>query len=55
MKYLFLTKCPRCGKKGEAWHESRHPVINCGDCLMEATEIVALELTLVEQEEDDDA
>lgn len=48
MTYRLKTRCPGCGKTGEAVHDTPSPVLSCGDCLMDRTEVVNLEVTIVE-------
>ncbi|MBR0693633.1 hypothetical protein [Bradyrhizobium lablabi] len=42
----FKTICPRCSRTGELMHNTK-PKANCGDCLIEAVEVVALTVTAV--------
>jgi uncharacterized Zn finger protein len=48
--YRFNLRCPRCGKASEHVAENREPspVLNCGDCLMDATEVVEFVIVSVE-------
>jgi reverse gyrase len=41
---IYTTECPRCGGKSEVGMESSRvpPEMKCGECLMAATEVVAL-------------
>lgn len=43
-QYRFTLFCPRCGKTSETVTEARSPKphVNCGDCLMDYTEIVEM-------------
>jgi hypothetical protein len=45
-KYHFHLVCPRCGKTSEHVSDQRIPSskVNCGDCLMEAVEIVQMKV-----------
>lgn len=54
MTYQLKTECPKCGKTGEASHASAAPTINCGDCLMDRTDIVELLITEAHQEWNDE-
>jgi hypothetical protein len=49
LKHRYKTECPRCGKLDEMVLEGRHdatvPRVNCGDCLFNNTEVVALRVT----------
>lgn len=42
-RYFYI--CPGCGKASELEsEETKPPVVNCGDCLMDRTEVVELKL-----------
>jgi hypothetical protein len=43
-KYWFALRCPVCGKDSETVGGAVPPIVNCGDCLMERVEIVAMEV-----------
>jgi hypothetical protein len=51
MRYRFYLVCPRCNK--ESTHESDQrvpsPHVNCGDCLMEAIEVVECKVVRVDE------
>ena len=44
--WTFELVCPRCGKESQSVSENNDPppTVNCGDCLMEAVEIVEFEI-----------
>jgi hypothetical protein len=46
MKRHFQTECPRCGKIDEMTMVdcTEAPVVNCGDCLFNDIEVVALKV-----------
>jgi uncharacterized Zn finger protein len=48
--YRFNLRCPRCGKVSDHVTENREPppVLNCGDCLMDHTDIVEFVIVSVE-------
>lgn len=47
--YTFQLKCPRCGRDGTTFTTMLDPppVVNCGHCLMEDTEIVEYKVVRV--------
>lgn len=49
-RYRFYLSCPGCGAGSETECDQREPapVVNCGDCLMDRTEIVAFKVVGVE-------
>jgi hypothetical protein len=51
-KHYFTTQCPRCGKTDEICCEGHAdpPALNCGDCLMNDVELVALTVTPLRRE-----
>jgi hypothetical protein len=51
MAYKFILICPRCEKMSETTGSERwrNPRVNCGDCLMEAIEVVELKVVKVEE------
>jgi uncharacterized Zn finger protein len=52
--YRFSLRCPRCSKRSDvtvarAKGETLElPVVNCGDCLMDATEVVQFTIVSVD-------
>lgn len=52
MRYRFTLVCPRCGKLSETVQDHRvpGPHVNCGDCLMEAVEVIELKVVNVKAE-----
>lgn len=52
-EYAFDVRCPRCGSTSVyKSHSETPPVMNCGDCLMDDIEIVALVATRRDEEEE---
>ena len=47
--YVFDLECPRCGKasRTSGTKENPPPRVNCGDCLMDETEIVEFKIVRV--------
>jgi hypothetical protein len=50
-EFKFTLICPRCAKTSETVGADRwkNPRVNCGDCLMDAIEIVELKVVKVEE------
>jgi len=51
MQYRFKAECPRCNsieREVVADRIAPPPVVHCGDCLMDRTEVVRMTCTLVE-------
>jgi len=48
-QYHFELICPRCGKVSETVTDSNQPLphVNCGDCLMDAVEVVEFKIVRV--------
>jgi len=53
MRFRFDLVCPSCGKQSETVSDQRMPSphVNCGDCLMEACDVVEMKVVRVKQEE----
>ena len=51
-RYRLHLVCPRCDKESETIVDRiiPNPRINCGDCLMERTEVVEMKIISAEQE-----
>lgn len=51
MPYKFFLVCPRCDKESETVQDSYipAPVVHCGDCLMDRTEVVRMKVVVAEQ------
>jgi hypothetical protein len=50
--YRFDLVCPRCGKDSDYVSDNKlYPVVNCGDCLMDAVEIVEMKTVKVTVED----
>ncbi len=49
MTYTFDLVCPRCGKESQTTTETKVPPprVNCGDCLMNDTEVVEFKIVRV--------
>lgn len=52
MKYRFEMVCPGCGRTTVHYSDKRapSPEINCGDCLMDRTEIQTFKVVKVTEE-----
>jgi hypothetical protein len=50
-RYHFHLVCPRCGKLSAtaANHRVPSPHVNCGDCLMDAIEIIEMKVVKIEE------
>ena len=49
--YVYDLVCPHCGKTSQTTQiglDKPPPKVNCGDCLMEHTEVVEFKITKVE-------
>lgn len=51
MAYKFTLVCPRCEKVSELPNrpDRSNPRVNCGDCLLDAVEVVELKVVKVEE------
>lgn len=52
IKHYFTTQCPRCGNRDEICCEGHDapPLLKCGECLWNDTEVVALKVTPLRRE-----
>lgn len=50
-RFKFNLICPRCQKVSETFGDDRwrNPRVSCGDCLMDAVEIVEMKVVSVEE------
>lgn len=49
-KYRYIVECPRCNKASYKYSDSLTlPHVNCGDCLMDHTEIVEMKVVSVSE------
>ena len=51
-QYLWKLECPRCGRESETMtvNADTDPVVNCGDCLMDDTEVVKFRVISVSED-----
>lgn len=49
-KFRYMLECPRCNKISDTIMDTlKLPHVNCGDCLMDHTEVVEMTITAVSE------
>ncbi len=49
VKHVYETTCPRCGRVDKFVTDETSPNLSCGDCLMDAVEVVHLKTKLLKE------